>query len=195
VSDHARRTERVIPLKRRDEIVDAAEVVVAELGADAFSTGILAERADVPLSTVYRYFTDRFHILDALRSENGAVLVERMAEAGLAPHPAVASAQMFHEVVVEFYRSRRSARHLRPGGADDDAWWWRLASTMHAAVGGGDRRATLRACRLHVSMVHASFARDADGDPAMLTQALRAFCFLIHAPASVRLPLLRYPGS
>ncbi|GAA2170268.1 hypothetical protein GCM10009846_00040 [Agrococcus versicolor] len=187
MSDQARRTERTIALMDREEIVAAAELLVGEIGADAFSTGILAERADVPLGTVYRHFQDRFHILDALRAENGARLIATVAEAGLDPHPSVASAQLFHEAVVELYRVRRSARHLRPGGADDDAWWWRLASTLHVVV-GGDRRATLRACRLHVAMVHASFARDADGDPAMLTQALRAFCFLMHAPAGVRLP-------
>jgi len=51
-----------------DRILRAAREILHEHehGADVVTTGLVADRADVSIGTVYRYFPDRFAILDEI---------------------------------------------------------------------------------------------------------------------------------
>jgi len=62
---------RVRPVQERairtvDLILDAAAELLDEVGVDAFNTNVLAERADVAVRSVYRYFPNKFGVLVAL---------------------------------------------------------------------------------------------------------------------------------
>src|SRR3954471_21304536 len=59
---------RAIPasqLARRERILDAAVELATEGGYDAVQMREVAERADVALGTVYRYFPSKVHLLVA----------------------------------------------------------------------------------------------------------------------------------
>jgi AcrR family transcriptional regulator len=64
------RTRRVPTQARSREtvqrILGAAEAIVSEYGADAATTRAIAERAGVAAPSLYRFFSDRDEILDAL---------------------------------------------------------------------------------------------------------------------------------
>ena len=62
---------RAIPasqVARRERILDAAMELAAEGGYDAVQMREVAERADVALGTVYRYFPSKVHLLVAAMS-------------------------------------------------------------------------------------------------------------------------------
>ncbi|AJM77838.1 TetR/AcrR family transcriptional regulator [Rathayibacter toxicus] len=52
---------------RLASLLDAAAVVVDEVGFDRLTTAMVAERAGAAIGTVYRYFPDRIAVLQALR--------------------------------------------------------------------------------------------------------------------------------
>jgi AcrR family transcriptional regulator len=62
---------RNVPLQARSRervrrILDAADELLAEEGAQAFTTNRIARRASVPVGSVYRYFPDKERIVEAL---------------------------------------------------------------------------------------------------------------------------------
>ena len=62
---------RVPPRQKRARqtvrhILDTAAVLLDEVGVDDFNTNLLAERAEVRVSTVYRYFSNKTGVLVAL---------------------------------------------------------------------------------------------------------------------------------
>lgn len=69
------------------QILDAAEHLVAEAGVEATTTRAIAERAGVAVPSLYRFFSDRDEILDALLAQLIADLDEhaRRAEAEWRP--------------------------------------------------------------------------------------------------------------
>ncbi|MFC7431608.1 MULTISPECIES: hypothetical protein [unclassified Agrococcus] len=161
------------PAVSRREIVEAAERIIGDVGAERFTTGLLLDGdTSATIGSVYRHFADRVHIIVAVRAENGRRMLDRINQAVLLQHRDVASEDLFHDAVASLYRLRPSMRHLRPGGEDSDAWWWALARSLHLAMGNSDRRRTTQVVRLHAAMVHAAFALDPEGDAAMLAQAL-----------------------
>jgi AcrR family transcriptional regulator len=60
-------------------ILDAAEAIVGESGADAATTRAIAARAGVSAPSLYRFFADRDEILDRLLS-TGLAALDRHAE-------------------------------------------------------------------------------------------------------------------
>ncbi|MBE3669898.1 TetR family transcriptional regulator [Vibrio navarrensis] len=52
---------------KRQQILSAAEKLIAELGFQGLSMSKLAKEAGVAAGTIYRYFTDKEHLLDELR--------------------------------------------------------------------------------------------------------------------------------
>ncbi len=67
---------RVHPVQERairtvDIILDAAAELLDEVGVDAFNTNVLAERAEVAVRSVYRYFPNKFGVLVALYERHG----------------------------------------------------------------------------------------------------------------------------
>ena len=64
---------RRAPTQKRAEktvqhILETAAELLEEVGLDSFNTNLLAERADVRIATVYRYFPNKLAILSALFS-------------------------------------------------------------------------------------------------------------------------------
>ena len=78
--DQARR-RRVVkpPDERRREILEAATELFARLGYDATTVQAIAARAGVAAGTVYLYFPSKEAILDALREDFEAGLLDRVA--------------------------------------------------------------------------------------------------------------------
>jgi len=71
-----------------NEILNAAEQVLAEVGLDSASMHVIAERAGIAVGTIYNYFNDREALLAALFHARRSDLQERMeacvkANAGL----------------------------------------------------------------------------------------------------------------
>ncbi|TFC11055.1 TetR/AcrR family transcriptional regulator [Cryobacterium algoritolerans] len=63
---------RIEPTQQRSTarlsgLLDAAAVVVDEVGFDRITTAMVAERAGASIGTVYRYYPDRVAVLQALR--------------------------------------------------------------------------------------------------------------------------------
>ncbi|HVX16554.1 MAG TPA: TetR/AcrR family transcriptional regulator [Acidimicrobiales bacterium] len=73
---------RQVPQQRRslarvEALLDTAELVFEEVGYDAATTNLIAERADIPVGTLYRWFPDKAALADGLVSR----YVERIAGA------------------------------------------------------------------------------------------------------------------
>lgn len=63
--------QRKAPAQKRAEqtvshILDTSVKLLEEVGFDGFNTNLLAERADLRIGTIYRYFPNKFAILTAL---------------------------------------------------------------------------------------------------------------------------------
>jgi AcrR family transcriptional regulator len=66
-----RRGRRVLPVQQRAKetvnlILETAAELVDEVGVVALTTNLLAERADLRIRTIYRYFPNKLGILEAL---------------------------------------------------------------------------------------------------------------------------------
>jgi len=62
---------RIVPAQKRAEktvkhILDVSADLLEEVGIDNFNTNLLAERANIRVATVYRYFPNKLAILSAL---------------------------------------------------------------------------------------------------------------------------------
>ena len=75
---------RKIPTQKRAEktvshILDTSAILLEEVGFDRFNTNLLAERANVRIATVYRYFPNKLAILSALNERWFDLLKENMS--------------------------------------------------------------------------------------------------------------------
>ncbi|HEY4377917.1 MAG TPA: TetR/AcrR family transcriptional regulator, partial [Acidimicrobiales bacterium] len=61
-----RQPQQVRSRLKLDQVVDATEQLVLELGPDAVTTGTIAERAGVSVAWIYDFFEDRQAIYDAI---------------------------------------------------------------------------------------------------------------------------------
>ncbi len=64
---------RAIPIQARakrsvEHILSTAAKLLDEVGLDGFNTNLLAERAEVRVRTIYRYFPDKYAVIVALAS-------------------------------------------------------------------------------------------------------------------------------
>src|SRR3954452_6951720 len=107
-------TVRSIPasqLARRERILDAAMELAAEGGYDAVQMREVAERADVALGTVYRYFPSKVHLLVAAMSRTFQTLQDSVGSTGNSGTPE----ERIYRVVAAV--TRYLARHRRLSGA------------------------------------------------------------------------------
>ncbi|PZT69873.1 TetR/AcrR family transcriptional regulator [Streptomyces sp. SW4] len=88
---HATSPLRRAPVQRRSaerlaRILDACAELLDEAGYDALSTRAVAQRAGVPIGSVYRFFGNKRQMADALAQRNleryAERVTERLAEAG-----------------------------------------------------------------------------------------------------------------
>ncbi|MEU8734063.1 TetR/AcrR family transcriptional regulator [Streptomyces tendae] len=76
---------RRAPVQRRSaerltRILDACADLLDEVGYDALSTRAVAQRADVPIGSVYRFFGNKRQMADALAQRNLERYAERVTE-------------------------------------------------------------------------------------------------------------------
>src|SRR3954467_7359976 len=98
-------------LARRERILDAAMELAAEGGYDAVQMREVAERADVALGTVYRYFPSKVHLLVAAMSRTFQTLQDSVGSTGNSGTPE----ERIYRVVAAV--TRYLARHRRLSGA------------------------------------------------------------------------------
>lgn len=71
MSAHVTRLDRARPVQQRsvetrERILDAARMLLAEVGRDRFTTGDVAACAGVAIGTLYRYFAHRADLIKAV---------------------------------------------------------------------------------------------------------------------------------
>jgi AcrR family transcriptional regulator len=111
VTTQPRRT----PVQRRsrervEEILLAAEQIVVGEGFDALSTRAVAERAKVPVATLYQYFADREAIVAALIDRHVSAMDGRLQEdvAALRTYSVRTLVEAVVDAYVAGYRARPS---------------------------------------------------------------------------------------
>lgn len=87
-------TSRLQPQQRRAQrsvelILSTAAELLDEVGLDSFNTNLLAERADIRVRTVYRYFPNKFAVLAELARRNTAHAIEAVDEFSTLADPKV----------------------------------------------------------------------------------------------------------
>ena len=102
--DQARRRSRPVrrPDERRQEILEAAIQLFGEVGYDVATVQGIAARAGAAAGTVYLYFTSKDAILEALRNDFEAGLLDRVASIAadvLAEEDATGEIVSYQEVV------------------------------------------------------------------------------------------------
>ena len=65
------------PQDKRQQILSAAEKLIAEVGFQGLSMQKLAKEAGVAAGTIYRYFDDKDHLIDDVR----VLVTQRVADA------------------------------------------------------------------------------------------------------------------
>ena len=63
-------------------MLDAAQELVAEIGYDALTTTLIAERADVSIGSLYQFFPDKQAVVRAVALRNLELFSERLADGG-----------------------------------------------------------------------------------------------------------------
>ncbi|WP_052666467.1 TetR family transcriptional regulator [Nitriliruptor alkaliphilus] len=66
--------------ERRERILDAAQQLASRGGFDGVQMRTVADKADVALGTLYRYFSSKVHLLVALQHDRALAMVERVAK-------------------------------------------------------------------------------------------------------------------
>ncbi|MDJ0789315.1 MAG: TetR/AcrR family transcriptional regulator [Myxococcota bacterium] len=89
--------------RRVAAILEAATGLLAEVGADGFTTRLVSERAGIPIGSIYQYFPNKLSIFAALLDRVTADVHERMREVLDADLDAVASWAELVDGVVDAY--------------------------------------------------------------------------------------------
>ncbi|MBS0480711.1 MAG: TetR/AcrR family transcriptional regulator [Proteobacteria bacterium] len=102
-------------LSTRDRLLDAAGLLLAEVGMERISTNLICERAGLTPPALYYYFSDKFEVIVALGErlmdrQNEALVrwIERHADAGIAAYAANTE---------ELLRETAEITEADPGGA------------------------------------------------------------------------------
>lgn len=100
------------PVQRRSRervarLLDACAALLDEVGYDALTTREVARRADVPIGTLYQFFSDRQALCRALAERNLDALLARLA-ARAHRRPVTTWAQAGRLVVEEYAEMRRT---------------------------------------------------------------------------------------
>ena len=76
---------RVRPVQKRaketvDQILDSAAILLDEVGVDVFNTNLLAERAEVAVRSVYRYYPNKLAVIVGLAERQATEWQELFAQ-------------------------------------------------------------------------------------------------------------------
>ena len=97
------------------EILDATEALVIEVGYDGINTNLIAERAGLPVGTLYRYYSDKYGVFAAVAQRAFVDLETRWQELGQ-PDPDKTTIEDYFDEIVDmmagFWMARKSAMLL-----------------------------------------------------------------------------------
>ena len=97
------------------EILDATEALVIEVGYDGINTNLIAERAGMPVGTLYRYYSDKYGVFAAVAQRAFVDLETRWQELGQ-PDPDKTTIEDYFDGIVDmmagFWMARKSAMLL-----------------------------------------------------------------------------------
>ncbi|MEW2285770.1 TetR/AcrR family transcriptional regulator [Streptomyces sp. NPDC047841] len=189
---------RRAPVQRRSaerltRILDACAELLDEVGYDALSTRAVAQRAGVPIGSVYRFFGNKRQMADALAQRNLERYVERVTgrlkKAGEGDWRAAMDA-----VLDEYLGMKRTApgfslvdfgnqipvgsRHTEPNTRVADRLTDLLAGYLGRTPDADLRRVFLVAVESADTLVQLAFRVDPQGDEAIITetrQLLRSY--------------------
>jgi AcrR family transcriptional regulator len=101
--------------RRYEELLDAAEEVIAEAGVDAATTNAIAARAKSGMGSLYRFFPNKGAIVGALANRYNEGILQ-LTQYALRPElPVISLAAMVDEIVdplVDFFRRAPAYRHV-----------------------------------------------------------------------------------
>jgi AcrR family transcriptional regulator len=189
---------RRAPVQRRSaerltRILDACAELLDEVGYDDLSTRAVAQRAGVPIGSVYRFFGNKRQMADALAQRNlerySERVTERLKKADQGDWRAAMDA-----VLDEYLAMKRTApgfslvdfgnqipvgaRHTEPNTRVADRLTGLLSGYLGRTPDDHLRRVFLVAVESADTLVQLAFRTDPDGDEAIITETrelLRAY--------------------
>ncbi|MER6559665.1 TetR/AcrR family transcriptional regulator [Streptomyces sp. NPDC001027] len=189
---------RRAPVQRRSaerltRILDACADLLDEVGYDALSTRAVAERAGVPIGSVYRFFGNKRQMADALAQRNLEHYSERVTERLRGARPGDWRTAM-DAVLDEYLAMKRTApgfslvdfgnqipvgaRHAEPNHRVADRLTELLAGHLEREPDDDLRRVFLIAVEAADTLVHLAFRVDPEGDAKVIDETrelLRAY--------------------
>ena len=177
-------------LARVNRMLDACAALLDEVGYEALTTTLVADRAGVAIGSLYQFFPDKRAIVQALATRNLAAYLTRL-QARLGSGAITDWPQAVEAVVDEFIDMHRTTpgfrtlrfgdvvdRHLLDEDRDNDTVLAEeLGLLMTRYFGMPDspelRLALLIAVELGDALVKLAFRRDPQGDPGILAEARR----------------------
>ncbi|MEU9077889.1 TetR/AcrR family transcriptional regulator [Kitasatospora sp. NPDC004745] len=197
--------------ERYGRILDACAGLLDEVGATALTTKEVAQRAQVPIGTLYQFFAGKEDLLAALATRNLDQYLQRLDGrlAGAAP---LGPAGFTDLAVDEFVAMKRTVRgfgqvdfgladagpalpawvhddqHLLDAGVDNNtAVALRLQALGGDLFAAADPAALTLALRVALEAADAvlklAFRSDPDGDPALIAECKRLVrCYLTEQP-------------
>ncbi|MGW3016491.1 TetR family transcriptional regulator [Streptomyces longwoodensis] len=189
---------RRAPVQRRSaerltRILDACAALLDEVGYDDLSTRAVAQRAGVPIGSVYRFFGNKRQMADALAQRNLERWSERVTERLTASGGADWRAAM-DAVLDEYLAMKRTApgfslvdfgnqipvgsRQAEPNTLVADRLAALLSGYLARAVDDDLRRTFLVAVETADTLIHLAFRMDPEGDEKVIAEMralLRAY--------------------
>ncbi|MFY1676244.1 MULTISPECIES: TetR family transcriptional regulator [unclassified Streptomyces] len=184
---------RRAPVQRRsaerlEKILDACADLLDEVGYDALTTRSVAQRAGVPIGSVYRFFVDKRQLADALAQRNLERYAERVA-GRLAPIRGEDWRAGLDVMLDEYLAMRRSAPGFslvdfgnripvgdRVGGPNlrvADLLTELLSGHLGRSADAGLRRAVLVSVETADALVQLAFRVEPEGDARIIEEARR----------------------
>ncbi|MEV1066684.1 TetR/AcrR family transcriptional regulator [Streptomyces sp. NPDC050263] len=181
---------RRAPVQRRSaerltRILDACADLLDEVGYDALSTRAVAERAGVPIGSVYRFFGNKRQMADALAQRNLERYSERVTERLKGARRGDWRAAM-DAVLDEYLAMKRTApgfslvdfgnqipvgaRHAEPNHRVADRLTVLLSDYLVRAPDEDLRRTFLIAVETADTLVHLAFRVDPEGDAKVIDE-------------------------
>ncbi|MER6676391.1 TetR/AcrR family transcriptional regulator [Streptomyces sp. NPDC000983] len=189
---------RRAPVQRRSaerltRILDACATLLDEVGYEALSTRAVAQRAEVPIGSVYRFFGNKRQMADALAQRNLDRYAERVSER-LAGGPVGDWRTAMDAVLDEYLLMKRTApgfslvdfgnqipvgaRRSEPNHRVADRLTDLLAGPIGRTPDDDLRRVFLVAVETADTLVHLAFRVDPEGDARIIEETrelLRAY--------------------
>lgn len=182
-----RRPTQQRSLERVERIASATASLIDEVGYEATTTTLIAQRAEVPIGTLYQFFPDKRSIVLALSLRNVELLRSEIDAALRAPfdrwQDAVAAGL---ERFIDLYRSDRAFRVvlfgdfldsqlIEPGRNNDSVVADQLVAMLVVRFGARDdaelRLAMIMTLTTAEALVRLAFLLDEAGNDAVLDEA------------------------